>query len=148
MKGLSTLVTFQALLATICGVLISQMSWIGKVGIQFFYKDYSILKEWWKTAILVFLILLIFILVFYIFKRILSRRFSFIIYVVFLIIGGIGAYITYDSFQTGSYKLMRNHFHFGFYLFWIGWAINCFYFMLTPIKSHKEEKPFKTEYET
>lgn len=149
MKGLSTLITFHAFLATVCGVLISQMSFVGRMGITFFYKNYGILKIWWQTALLIFLIHVIFIGVFYIFKRILPRKFSLFLFILLAILGFIGLYFTYENFRTGTYKLMRNNFHVGFYLFWLGWELNCFYFMIVRRKSHiLTEKPIEKEYET
>lgn len=141
MKGLSTLITFQALLSTISGVLISNMSFIGKMGIFFVYRDYAILKSWWKTAILLFCVQLLIIFVLWLSKRVISNIAGTLIAILFLLGIGYGAYITYLDFTTTSHKLMKTEFHMGGYLFWIATAITCFYFIFAKIKRNFRANP-------
>ncbi|GGC40926.1 hypothetical protein GCM10011386_36190 [Parapedobacter defluvii] len=130
MKGLSTLIAVQALLSTISGVLVSQMSFIGKVGISVLYNEYGIFKIWWKTAILLFAVQLILIAVLWLIKRLLGRRIALATFLLVLLFGLVGAYFTYLDFTTTSHRLMKETFHSGAYLFWGAWAVSCLYFMI------------------
>ena len=51
MKNLSILTLIQALLSLVSGILISKMSFIGKIGVSTFYSQYAVFKTWWKTAL-------------------------------------------------------------------------------------------------
>lgn len=130
MKGIVSLLFFQALSSTVSGVLIANMSWLGKIGIGFFYKEYGILKVWWKTALLLFCIQIILIVLFSIIKRVVSIRMMQGIAVISVILVGLAGYATYIDFTTTSHKLMKTSFHAGFYLFWASMAITCVYFMI------------------
>jgi len=130
MKGFSTLVAIQALLSTISGILISQMSFVGKVGISVLYSEYGIFKVWWKTAILLFGIQLVLLFVLWLIKRLLGRRLALAAFSLLLLFGLVGAYFTYIDFTTTSHRVMRETFHSGAYLFWGAWALSCLYFMV------------------
>ncbi len=134
MKGLSTFITFQALLSTISGIMMANMSWIGKVSIFLLYRDYGILKSWWKTALLLFGIQLLIIFILWLSKRLLPNFVSVIIAILLLICVGIGAYYTYLDFTTTSHRLLKSSFHFGGYLFWVACAMTCLYFIFGKIK--------------
>ncbi|WP_257668019.1 hypothetical protein [Parapedobacter tibetensis] len=139
MKGLSTLIAVQALLSAISGMLMSQMSFIGKIGISVMYREYGIFKIWWKTALLLFAIQLALIFVLWLIKRLLGRRLSLVTFLLFLLFGLTGAYFTYLDFTTTSHRLMKMDFHSGGYLFWGTWCLACVYFLITPIRrKHKE----------
>jgi len=43
-----------AIISIISGYLLSKVSWIGRIGINWFYSEYSIFKSWWKSSLLVF----------------------------------------------------------------------------------------------
>ena len=47
MKNVTILGLVQALLSLISGILISKMSFIGKIGISTMYREYTIFKTWW-----------------------------------------------------------------------------------------------------
>jgi len=106
------------------------MSFIGKVGITFLYDEYTILKTWWQTALLFFILQMILFTVMYYFHykeaSIYKRK---ILPIVLIVIGGIGLYFTYIDFTETSHRLMKTSFHIGFYLFWITWFVNCIYFL-------------------
>ncbi|MGV3763023.1 hypothetical protein [Parapedobacter sp.] len=139
MKGISTLIAIQALLSTISGVLLSQMSFIGKVGISVMYREYGLFKIWWKTAILLFIIQLALLLVLWLVKRLLGRRLAFTAFLLFLLFGLVGAYFTYLDFTTTTHRVMKVNFHAGVYLFWGTWVLACIYFMAVPLK--KRQRP-------
>ena len=131
MKNITILGLAQALLSLISGVLISKMSFIGKIGIS------TIFKTWWKTALLLLVIQLVLIAVLQLFKAKVSVSFSRLLAFLLIVLGGIGAYFTYIDFTTTSHKMMKLSFHLGFYLFWVGWFITCFYYLL--FKKKKKE---------
>ncbi|SEK96848.1 hypothetical protein [Parapedobacter koreensis] len=139
MKGLGTLVAIQALLATISGVLISQMSLVGRVGISVLYNQYGVFKIWWKTALLLFAIQLVLVLALWLTKRLLGRKLAFVVLLLILVFGLSGAYFTYLDFTTTTHRLMQANFHAGGYLFWGTWGLTCLYFMVMPIKRQKPE---------
>lgn len=141
MKGLSTVIAVQALLSTISGVLLSQMSFFGKVGISVIYREYGIFKIWWKTALLLFAIQLTLLLVLWMTKRLLGRQLMFAVLLLFLLFGLVGAYFTYLDFTTTSHRLMKMNFHIGVYLFWSTWVLVCIYFMAVPLKKRQPEAP-------
>ncbi len=132
MKGLSTLIAVQALLSTISGVLMSQMSFIGKMGISVLYSQYGLFKVWWKTAILLFTIQLVLLAVLGLIKWLLGRRLSQASILLVLLFGLTGAYFTYLDFTTTSHRLMKTNFHAGGYLFWASWVLACIFFLIVP----------------
>lgn len=140
MKGISTLIAIQALLSTISGVLLSQMSLIGKVGISVIYREYGLLKIWWKAAILLFVIQLTLLLVLWLVKKLLGRRLAFAAFLLFLLFGLVGAYFTYLDFTTTTHRMMKANFHAGVYLFWGTWSLVCIYFMAMPLKRQQRRE--------
>lgn len=141
MKGLPTVIAIQALLSTISGVLLSQMSFIGKVGISVAYREYGIFKIWWKTAILLFIIQLALLLVLWLVKRLLGRRLARAAFFLFALFGLVGAYFTYLDFTTTAHRLLKINFHTGVYFFWGTWVLVCIYFMAVPLKKRQHEIP-------
>ena len=137
MKNVTILGLVQALLSLISGILISKMSFIGKIGISTMYREYIIFKTWWKTALLLLVIQLVLIAVLQLFRTKVSVSFSRLLAFLLIVLGGIGAYFTYIDFTTTSHKMMKLSFHLGFYLFWVGWFITCFYYLL--FKKKKKE---------
>jgi len=140
MKGLSTDVVIQARLSTISGVLLSQMSFVGKVGITVMYREYGVFKIWWKTALFLFVVQLALLLVLWLVKRLLSRRLATATFLLFLLFGVVGVYFTYIDFTTTSHRLLKMNFHAGVYLFWGAWALACIYFITVPLKKRQHEK--------
>jgi Mn2+/Fe2+ NRAMP family transporter len=129
-KSLPYLVLFQALLMAVAGYLISRMSFIGRIGINLFYKEYAVFKSAPKTAVLLFLIQGVLMLVQWLVHRRYDRKIANIVSVVLLVVALIGLFATYQDFQhTLSHRLLKERFHLGFYLFWIGWIGTCLYFM-------------------
>lgn len=130
MKATRFIFLLQVVLSLLSGYLISKMSFIGRLGINLFYSEYTIFKSWWQTALLLFTIqLLIFGVQLFIKKRKgnkLAYRFS----LGLLLIALIGLYVTYHDFQhTFSHRLLKEKFHLGFYLFWLTWIGSSLYCM-------------------
>ena len=131
MKKTTLLILLQAILSLIAGFLVSKMSWIGRVGINWFHPEYKIFKFWWKTGLLFFGLQLCVIYVLWIVRKKAIARTSFITSLVFLLIAIVGLYLTYNDFQsTFSHKLMKEKFHLGFYIFWLCWAGTSIRFMV------------------
>ena len=107
MKNVTILGLVQALLSLISGILISKMSFIGKIGISTMYREYTIFKTWWKTALLLLVIQLVLIAVLQLFRTKVSVSFSRLLAFLLIVLGGIGAYFTYIDFTTTSHKMMK-----------------------------------------
>jgi len=56
MKKNTSLLLFQSLLSVISGILITQMSFLGRIGIHTMYRQFMVFRSWWKTALLFFFI--------------------------------------------------------------------------------------------
>jgi uncharacterized membrane protein YsdA (DUF1294 family) len=129
-KSLTFLIVFQALLMALAGYLISKMSFIGRLGINWFYQEYGIFKSATKTAILLFVIQLVLLFIQWLINKRYDRKIANIVSSVLLIVALAGLFATYNDFQnTFSHKLLNEKFHVGFYLFWLGWISTCLYFM-------------------
>lgn len=129
-KSLSLLVLFQAILMAIAGYLISKISLIGKIGINLFYSEYSIFKSAWKTTLLLFIIQLVLIGIQWIVNKRYDRKIANILSWTLLIVALVGLFATYNDFQnTFSHRLLKEKFHLGFYLFWLGWISTSLYFI-------------------
>lgn len=138
MKNLSILVLFQALASVVSGILIENMSFIGRIGVSTMYREYLIFKTWWKTALLLFAVQLFLIILLQIFQKINAKTRK-IIAMLCLVLGIVGAYFTYINFTTTSHRMMKFSFHFGFYLFWFCWFVTCFYFIFLKKKIINKE---------
>ncbi|MCA4809872.1 hypothetical protein IF128_08980 [Empedobacter stercoris] len=125
--------------------MISKMSFIGKVGITIIYNEYTILKSWWKTALLLFAIQAIIFVVLSVWKMKTTKLLKqLLLPFIFLSIGIIGLIYTYYDFTETSHRLLKKTFHFGFYIFWLTWFGNCIFFM-SKQKKKLEEIPQETE---
>lgn len=140
MKKILNLILLQGIISLISGILLSKMSLVGKIGITVVYTEYSLLKTWWKGALVVFLIQLILIAILYVAKRFAHYKNFVIINLVFIILGLIGVFFTYIDFTTTSHQYMNSKFHTGGYLVWLGWFINCLYFFIFSVKSKQIQK--------
>jgi hypothetical protein len=131
-------------LACASGFLMSKASWIGRVAMTFFYREYNLLKVWWQGAIAVYLIFMgLFLLHTFIYRasHIIAAR---IWFVLLLLMGVAGAYLTYDDFTNNfSHHLLKWRFHFGFYLIWAGWLLISLFFLSKGkrVKAPKKNEP-------
>lgn len=131
MKNFKILVGVQLLLSLVSGVSVSQMSFLGRLGINIAYKEYSLFKSWWKTAIVMAVIQVLLTLI----QRYMSQKqpvnkakmFS----AILLVVAIAGLYGTYHDFTTTfSHKILKEKFHLGFYLFWLTWILGNVYFLI------------------
>lgn len=130
MKSFKLLVCIQLLLSVASGVLISQMSFLGRLGINIAYKQYSFFKSWWQTAIVIAVIQILLTLVqrYFALKQPANKAKMFS--AILLIVAIAGLYGTYHDFTTTfSHKLLKEKFHLGFYLFWLTWILGNVYFL-------------------
>jgi uncharacterized membrane protein YsdA (DUF1294 family) len=129
-KSLTLLIVIQAVLMAIAAYLISKMSFIGRLGINWFYQEYSLFKSPLKTGLLLFVIQMVLLGVQWFMNKRYDRKIANIVSSVLLIVALLGLYATYQDFQnTFSHKILNEKFHVGFYLFWLGWLSTCFYFL-------------------
>jgi hypothetical protein len=117
-------------LCSICsGYLLSKASLTGKVGIDLFYKQYSFLRDPVKSTFLIVIVYtILFTLLTLLYKRMNCYK-SNRIAILILLLGLTGALLTYYDFHhTLTHKLLGSSFHFGGYIFWLGWiSIPVFY---------------------
>jgi hypothetical protein len=106
------------------------MSFLGRIGIHTMYRQFMVFRSWWKTALLFFFIQCLLFGVLYTIRSIVSLAIAKKIAWLLLLVGIGGFIATYWDFTTTMHRVMKIRFHFGFYLFWIGWAINCLYFIV------------------
>ena len=140
MKRFYIFILFQAFFSLMAGYMVASMSWIGKVGIRFFYSEYAIFRSWWKTGLLFLLIQCALWIVQWLVRKKARLTTSYIVSCSLLALGALGLFATYNDFQnTLSHRLLKEKFHLGFYLFWICWMANCFYFLLWKKKVVEKE---------
>jgi hypothetical protein len=130
-NGKAILIGVQAFLCLLEAYLISKISLIGKIGIAMFYKQYRFLRSGWKTFLLLFAVQLLLIGVLHQAKKLLPARKANYAAAIFLILAILGLWGTYYDFQyTFSHRLLKEKFHLGFYLFWLGWMGTCVYYLV------------------
>jgi hypothetical protein len=136
-------ILFLGVLSAISGWLMSRMSWIGRVGINFFHKDYKFLKVWYRGAGLVFAVLLVLFIIQWLLNRKLVRPIARTVQMIALIGAICGLWLTYVDFRTDfSHGLLKERFHLGAYLFWIGWMSISLYLLATV---NSQGRPLKTQ---
>lgn len=119
-----------AIMSAITGYMMSSMSWVGRIGMSIFYKEYSFLKVWWQGALLVFAVWLIIFAAHTMVKSRVSKASALAGNLISLIIAIGGLYFTYSDFRNDfSHGLMGEPFHIGFYLFWLGWISISLFFL-------------------
>ena len=136
MKRTVLFLTLLAGLSAVSGYLLSKASWIVKVGMTFFYKEYNLLKVWWEGAIAVYLFLLILFVGHTIVQKTLPHITARLLHILALMTAITALYFTYDDFTYDlSHKWLGRRFHYGFYLIWIDWMLICLFF------AFKKKKP-------
>lgn len=122
-------IIYLGLLSLLSGSLFSKMSWVGSMGIRFFYKEYSFFKIWWQGALAVFIALLCLYGIHYLLQKKLYSRAT-LYHITGIVIALAGLYFTYADFrQTLSHRWMGERFHLGAYCFWLGWISICIFFL-------------------
>ena len=127
------LIFCQAVFTILQVYFISKISWIGKIGIRFAYKEYSFLRSPLKTYMLLFGVQLIVIaLLIYAYNKLDRKKYLLTIAGV-VVVTVIGLLFTYNDFSnTYTHRLLKERFHLGFYLFWLGIIASCVFFAVLP----------------
>lgn len=120
---------FQGLISVVSGILITQMSLLGRIGIHTMYRQFLVFRSWWKTALLFFAAQCLLLALLYGVRKAMRLSSAKKVAWILLLIGILGAGTTYWDFSHTMHKVMKAKFHFGFYLFWLGWAVSCLYFI-------------------
>ncbi len=130
MKRTVLFLFFLAGLSAVSGFLMSNMSWIGRIGINMMHKEYKFLKVWWQGATAVYVALLILFVIQYLLQKNLHHVVSKIVHVLLLGVAGAGLYFTFNDFSSDfTHRLLRDVFHVGAYLFWVGWMLISLFFI-------------------
>ena len=87
-------------LSIVSGYLLSKASWIGRVGMTFFYKEYNLLKIWWQGALAVYLFLLILFAGHSLIQTKLPKITARLLHIIALMTAITALYFTYDDFTT------------------------------------------------
>ncbi|PZP46484.1 MAG: hypothetical protein DI598_12055 [Pseudopedobacter saltans] len=130
MKNYKILICLQLVLSIISGVLVSKMSFLGRLGINIVYKEYTLFKTWWKTAIVMAIIQVLLTLIQQYMGQKQPANKAKMFSAILLVVAIAGLYGTYNDFTTTfSHKILKEKFHLGFYLFWLTWIIGNLYFL-------------------
>lgn len=141
MKRSASLTLFLLILSVISGVLLSNASWVGKVGISLFYQEYDFLKAWWKGAAFIFLVLMGLYGLQSLIHKTASKKASNLIHCIAIIAALTGLYFSYADFRNDfSHRLLGERFHIGVYLFWVGWIVISIYLLLTRKNEKAEDR--------
>lgn len=120
------------LIALLSSILTSGISFVGRVGVNTFYKNYHFFKIWWQGALVCLGLLVLVTLLLYGIDRKFkgSKRVLLLIIFLFAFLGGL--YITYSDFRNDlAHRWLGERFHLGVYLYWIGFCISSLFFLLT-----------------
>lgn len=137
-KWILLLIVFLAALSLLSGYLMSKASFIGRLGMTLVYKEYRFLKTWWKGALAVFAVWMILLMIQIIAERKLLKQKANMVHVIFILLALAGLYFTYSDFQhTTSHRWLKERFHTGAYLFWLGCIIISVFCMVQKRKELK-----------
>ena len=124
------LVLFLAALSMLSGYMFSKVTWVGKIGMSFFYAQYNFLKVWWKGALLMFGVLIVLLLIQAWVQSARSRRTAVAVHITAVFLALAGLLVTYNDFRnTMTHRWLGERFHIGGYLFWIGWMVISFFLL-------------------
>ncbi len=138
MKLYIPLIFSQLIVSVISAFLMSQMSFAGKLGISFLYKEYSILKDPVKTGLAIFGMQLLILLILALFRQFTSTKVTNLFAFLFFVAAILGILYSYHDFtENFSHRILKQNFHFGVYLVWIGIILTCLFFWMNPKKKLK-----------
>ncbi len=133
MRFYTPLILFQFILSVVSAYLLSQMSWMGKLGISVFYKEYSILKNPLQSGIMIFGLEILVILILGIIHKFSSKKVVVSVAIILFLLALVGLLYSYSDFSENfSHKILKQKFHLGVYLIWIGIMVSCAFFILKP----------------
>lgn len=123
-----------ATLSLLSGKLSAGISFMGRMGINTFYKEYQFFKIWWKAGLICLIFQLLLLGILYLLDRRLPiQKSRWIILAIFL--GTlVGLYFTFIDFSNNaSHRWLGEKFHLSIYVYWIGWAISSLFFLTTKV---------------
>jgi len=129
-------------ISVVCGYLFHKISWVGRLGINLAYKEYTIFKSWGQSSLAVFGVYVVLFMIHYFISKDKGRTRVAFINIVSMLIAIAGLYYTYNDFRTDfSHRVAGERFHLGFYLFWAGWIIiNLHFIMYKPAAKVSDKK--------
>lgn len=135
-RKIAILVLCQAIFTWLQVYFISKISLIGKIGIAVAYKEYRFLRSPWKTySLLMGVQLLVIGILMYTRHRLPARK-HYLACAIVLVLALLGLWYTYNDFvHNYSHRLLKERFHLGFYLFWIGMIATSIFFFVLPKKN-------------
>ncbi len=130
-------ILYLTILSALSGWLMSQMSWIGRVGINWFHKEYRFLKVWYRGGGAVLAILLLLFFLQWLAAKRLPKATARVVQIIALLGAICGLWATYSDFRADfSHGILKERFHLGAYLFWIGWMSISLYLLATYRRQH------------
>lgn len=130
MKRTIPFLLFLGAYSAVSGYLMSNMSWVGRLGINLMHKEYKFLKTWWQGGAVVYVVLLLLFGIQLLIQKGLPNVLSKIVHVLLFGAAVYGFYFTYSDFSDDwTHKLLREVFHVGAYMFWFGWMLISIFFL-------------------
>ena len=131
MKKSIQLLVLLGVLSLTSGYLMSQMSLVGRLGINLVHHEYKFLKVWWQGGLVVYSVLLVLFLLHGVLHRIFHIGMARLVHSLLMLVAIAGLYFTYLDFADDfTHRILRQRFHIGAYLFWVGWIIICLFFII------------------
>ncbi len=123
-------------LSLLSGNLTAGVSLVGKIGINFFYKQFSFFQSWWQSSLVCLALMLIVGTILFFIDRSTNGLKRKIVLIACFFIFLIGLYFTFRDFRTDlTHRWLGERFHVGVYLYWIGFCIISLFFALTEKKT-------------
>ncbi|MGN7787183.1 cytochrome d ubiquinol oxidase subunit II [Niabella sp. 22666] len=129
------LVFILVFLSLLSGNLTAGVSLVGKIGISFFYKQFSFFQSWWQSSLVCLALMLVVGAILYFIDRSTNGLKRKIVLIACFLIFLAGLYFTFSDFRTDlTHRWLGERFHVGVYLYWIGFGIISLFFALTEKK--------------
>ncbi|HTG55720.1 MAG TPA: hypothetical protein VL943_05610, partial [Niabella sp.] len=118
------------------GNLTAGVSLVGKIGISFFYKQFSFFQSWWQSTLVCLALMLIVGAILYFIDRSTNGPKRKVVLIACFLVFLAGLYLTFRDFRTDlTHRWLGERFHVGVYLYWIGFGIISLFFALTEKKA-------------
>lgn len=122
-------------LSLLSGNLTAGVSLVGKIGISFFYQQFSFFQSWWQSSLVCLALMLVVGTMLYFVDRAISGFKRKMVLIISFLIFLAGLYFTFRDFRTDlTHRWLGERFHVGIYLYWIGFCIISLFFALTEKK--------------
>ena len=126
------LIFILTLISLLSGNLTKGVSFVGKMGINLFYKEYKFFKVWCPAALVCFASMIIVTVPLYLVDKSLRGVTRKIVLLLLFFVFLSGLYFTFKDFRNDlSHRLLGERFHLGIYLYWIGFCVISLFYALT-----------------